>query len=303
MVAYVQPGLEVSYWDYDWWGIQQVARNTGYQARAFDYHGDASQQVSVMKTAIDSGAQGIILSPWSGPTAPAALAVAAQAHIPVVISFIGSDSGMYASLVTSADYEQGVASGTAMVKMLGGHGDVVCMCLPAGRKNAELKYQGFTKAIPGTHVHLIQIQHTTTLGIAESQSEVRDMLTAHPSVRGVIAQFDNGALGAVAAITALGKVPGKDVKIIGYDGSPQTLEDVKHGSINAMSLQQASGGGIESMETMVKVLQGKKVPHEIDLTEPLVYPNTVCSKMPWVIHYVFPPTVRLPGDLAKCAHE
>jgi ABC-type sugar transport system substrate-binding protein len=287
-VAYLVDGLDIPYWDYVYQGAKQVGKSLGLDVVAYDFHHDPAQQVAQTKIAISQGVKGIILSPNSSASAPATLKLAAAAKIPVVFAFIGADSGTYASLITSADYQQGIAVGNYMKKLLGGSGEVVCACLDLTRANARLKMSGFKKAIAGSGVKLVQVEQAKDYSIGESSGFVRNMLTAHPSVRGIFSMFDNSTLGAVAGVKALGKKPGTDVKIVGLDGSPQTLADVKKGLVNAMSVQQAIGGGKAAARTLAKVLKGQKVPRQVNLSEPLVTKANYTKMIGWVQSNVFP---------------
>jgi len=291
-VAYLVDGLDIPYWDYVYRGAKQVGKQVGLDVVPYDFHHDPAQQVAATKTAISQGVKGIILSPNSSTSAPATLKLAAAANIPVVFAFIGTDSGKYASLITSADYKQGVAVGNHMKKLLGGSGEVVCACLDLTRANARLKMSGFKKALAGSGVKLVQVQQAKDYSIAESSGFVRNMLTAHPDAKGVFAMFDNSTLGAVAGVKALGKTPGRDIKIVGLDGSPQTLAYVKQGQVNAMSVQQAIGGGKAAARILAKVLKGQKVPRQVNLAEPLVTKANYPTMIGWVRANVFPANAK-----------
>lgn len=291
-VAYLVDGLDIPYWDYVYQGAKQVGRSLGLDVVAYDFHHDPAQQVALTKTAISQGVKGIILSPNSSASAPATLKLAAEANIPVVFAFIGTDSGKYASLITSADYQQGIAVGNHMKTLLGGSGEVVCACLDLTRANARLKMNGFKKAIAGSNVKLVQVEQAKDYSIAESSRFVRNMLTAHPNAKGIFAMFDNSTLGAVAGVKALGKKPGTDIKIVGLDGSPQTLAYVKSGLVNAMSVQQAIGGGKAAARTLAKVMKGQKVPHQVNLAEPLVTKANYSKMIGWVQGNVFPKNAK-----------
>ena len=291
VVADVTEPLAVQYWDWVNWGIEHVAKQEGVKVVIFDDHSDVSQQIEETKTAIAQKVDGIILSPNNSPEAAAVLALAAKAHIPVVQAFIGSGGkGTYASFVTSADLQQGRAVGAYTRKLLGGKGELVCACLQLTRANAQAKLKGMKQTL-GSGIKIVQIEQGKTYTIAETEQQVKDMLTAHPTAA-VFAQYGDAALGAVAAVKALGKVPGKDVKIVVTDGGPTEVADVVKGEINADSVQQASGGGQKAMELMLNILHGRTVPHEVDLPEPVITKQNYAKMVGWMNGHIWPPGTK-----------
>jgi erythritol transport system substrate-binding protein len=74
-----------------------------------------------------------------------------------------------------------------------------------------------------------------------SQTEAFDVmqtiLQAHPEIKGVISGNDTMALGASAALQAAGR---GDVIVVGFDGSPDVIQAIKQGTIQATVLQPAA---------------------------------------------------------------
>ena len=64
---------------------------------------------------------------------------------------------------------------------------------------------------------------------------MQSMLQAHPDIVGVISGNDEMALGAIAALKEAGKLA--DVKVGGFDGSPDAVAAVKAGEMQYTVLQ------------------------------------------------------------------
>lgn len=67
----------------------------------------------------------------------------------------------------------------------------------------------------------------TAMGIAEN------LLTAYPDLKCIYVTNDTGALGAAAAV----KAAGRDVKVIGFDGSPDGAQSIVNGEMTATVAQ------------------------------------------------------------------
>ncbi len=68
---------------------------------------------------------------------------------------------------------------------------------------------------------------------AEGQTVMESLLKAHPDIDLLFAENDDMGLGAVAAIKAAGKVPGKDIIIVGCDAVKTAFEAIVKGEMNA----------------------------------------------------------------------
>ena len=68
---------------------------------------------------------------------------------------------------------------------------------------------------------------------AEGQAVMESFLKAHPDIDLLLAENDDMALGAIAAIKAAGKVPGVDIIIVGCDAVKVAFEAIVAGEMNA----------------------------------------------------------------------
>ena len=59
------------------------------------------------------------------------------------------------------------------------------------------------------------------------------LLQAHPEATAIYAHNDEMALGAIAAIEAAGKVPGKDIIVVSIDGEKDALQAIVDGKMGA----------------------------------------------------------------------
>ncbi|MCG6506948.1 substrate-binding domain-containing protein, partial [Vibrio parahaemolyticus] len=77
----------------------------------------------------------------------------------------------------------------------------------------------------------------------------------NPDVQAVFAQNDEMALGALRAVQA----SGKNVVIVGFDGTDDGIAAVKRGKLAATVAQQPDMIGALGVETADQMLKGEKV--------------------------------------------
>ncbi len=104
-LAYLTPGLDLPFWRILAKGIDDEAKAAGGSSTAYDSHNSAQTQIQNAQDAIARRVDGIIISPTDSSTAPAVLAAAKRANIPVVIADIGTTSGEYVSFIISDNYQ------------------------------------------------------------------------------------------------------------------------------------------------------------------------------------------------------
>lgn len=76
-------------------------------------------------------------------------------------------------------------------------------------------------------------QQTGNFTRAEGQVVMESFLKANPKIDVLLAQNDDMALGAIDAIKAAGKVPGKDIIIVGCDSVKTAFDAIVAGEMNA----------------------------------------------------------------------
>jgi simple sugar transport system substrate-binding protein len=90
-------------------------------------------------------------------------------------------------------------------------------------------------------------------------------LKSQPKIDVVYAQNDDMGLGAIEAIQAAGKVPGKDIKIITVDAVKDGMQALADGKINFI-VECSPLLGPQLMDLAKKVKDGQTVPARV-LTE------------------------------------
>lgn len=127
--------------------------------------------------------------------------------------------------------------------------------------------QGFEDALKAQGKLDVVASQTANFDRTEGLDVTENMLQANPGIKGVFAQNDEMALGAVRA---LGDRAGKEVKIVGFDGIQDSLNAIKQGKMNATVAQQPTKIGSLGVQNALKVMDGKSVPKNIPVKVKLV---------------------------------
>jgi ribose transport system substrate-binding protein len=140
--------------------------------------------------------------------------------------FTPSDTGDYfVSYMTANSVEAGYQVGKALFESIGGEGEVVHIkglatptddARTAGMMKAAAEYPGI-KIVGGLRGDWVR---------EKAREVMLSMVTAYPDMKGVFAQNDSMALGALSVLKERGLT---DVKVAGIDGLSEGLQEVAKG--------------------------------------------------------------------------
>lgn len=97
---------------------------------------------------------------------------------------------------------------------------------------------------------------------------MQDLLQAHPDLKGVYAQNDDMALGAMQVLAENNRT---DVKVFGVDGLMEAVRAIADGDqYVATALNDPDAEGRLAIQTAAKVARGESVPEFVDAGTGLV---------------------------------
>jgi ribose transport system substrate-binding protein len=290
-IVYLTPGLDLPFWRYLSKGIEETVKAKGFNFQALDSHNSAETQLRNAQDSIARGVAGIIISPTDSSTAPSVLALAQKANIPVVIGDIGTNSGEFASFISSDNYagahDVGVALATALKAKGWEGGSVGIVAISQARKNGQARTKGFLDGLKeggftGKEAGLQQMQSYTA---DETFKFTQDLLTANPDMRGLFIQTDQPAIGALRAIKAARR--NGEVLVAAFDGIPEFVDLLKSGELVVSGMQQPFLMGVNSGEALLEVLDGKKPKAEITVPIVAITSTNIEAELPTIRRTVF----------------
>ncbi len=275
-VAYLTPSLDVPFWRYIRYGVEDELKALipGVEVNVYDSKDSASTQLSNAQDAITKQVDAIIISPTDSASCVAVLDAAEEAGIPVVICDIGADSGTYAAFI-STDNEGGAKElGEYISSKLEANSEVAQITLNQARINGVLRKEGFTAGVEKNGIKDVDFKQMEKVNREEGETFAQDLITAHPNLKALFCHSEDPSMGALSAIEAAGRT---DILIAGFDCSPEVVEAIQAGKVAATAAQQPVLMGRYAAQSVDKILKGETVEPEIKLGTLLVTKDNIAD--------------------------
>ncbi|MCJ8054938.1 ABC transporter substrate-binding protein [Shinella curvata] len=252
------------------WRIAQTnsmkaeAEKLGYQLVYTDAAGSAAKQVADVNSMIAQGVDVIFLAPREEkPLIPAVMA-AKKAGIPVILLDRSVDPSLakagedYLTFIGSNFVEEGKRVAEWLAKNANGKSKIIELEGTTGSSPANDRKKGFDEAIQAAGGFEIVASQTGDFARDKGRQVAEALLQAHPDADIIYAHNDEMAIGAIAALEAAGKVPGKDVLVLSIDGGKEAVQLVVDGKIAAV-VECNPRFGPKAFETMQRYAKGETI--------------------------------------------
>ena len=247
---------------------------------------DASRQISIVENLIARRVSGIVLAPVDEEALVAVVERAADNGIPVAIFDSSIKTDKIITFVATDNYQAGRMAGERMGQILAGRGQVGVIGFMPGSASTMKREQGFLDEVkenfPG--IEVVGDVRFNMADRAKAMSEAENLMTANPNLAGLFADNESAVDGTVRAVKQRGAA-GK-VKIVGFDASPELVEEMKGGAIDSIVVQDPFKMGYESAKAMAQVLDGQEPVREMDSGAYLITPENI--ETPQMQAVVFP---------------
>jgi inositol transport system substrate-binding protein len=254
--------------------MKKEATAKGLKLTSLDPRQSTATEQTQIENLIAQKVNAIVMIPVDPKASQAAAKEVNAAKIPLIVvntQFSSDFTGKYVCYIGSDDSQAGQIQGDYLAKTLPDGGNVIYLVTQYGGSSTELRKAAFDKVLKA-HPNLHVVSELADQGSrAAAKSTMENLLQKYPkgTVQAVVAQNDEMAIGASAAIYAAGRQ--SDFKVIeGIDGSAAGLAAVKDGTMTATVFQDAVGQGKQAMEVAAEVLAGKSVPKKISIPFQLV---------------------------------
>src|SRR6056297_241240 len=257
--------------------MEAEAEKHGYEMILVSGERDVNKQADQIDDFIVKGVSAIVINPCDSQSIGPAIKNANDAGIPVFTNDIkyDGDVGEVVCHVATDNYQGGKLAGEAMVKLLGESGGKVAIVHFPQVESCQLRVKGFREVIDAHNASNpsgpIEIVGTLDGGGArdEGYKAAKDAIESNPELAAIFAINDPSALGAHAALEAVGKAD--QVKIIGFDGQKIGKQAILEGKIVCDPIQFPDRIGKKTVEMIIKHFQGEEVPAEVLIPSELYY--------------------------------
>ena len=237
LVAIIVPSQDNPFFKAEADAAAAHAQELGYRTRIDAHDDDAYRQDNLIDAAIASNASAIILDNAGSESSIAAVRRATKYGIPCFLIDRPIDADGIARSQIIADNLQGAhIVAEEFVRSLPSTAEYAELLGRESDNNAQIRTRGFHDVldkVPGLRRVAAQSANWSQ---AEAFSKTETMLQANAHVMGIIAGNDTMALGAAAAVKGAHRT---GIRIVGFDGSPDAIAEIKSGELRATSLQPA----------------------------------------------------------------
>ncbi|HEX8511112.1 MAG TPA: ABC transporter substrate-binding protein [Propionibacteriaceae bacterium] len=284
VLGFAQVGAESGWRTANTKSIQEAAKAAGFDLKFSDAQQKQENQIKAIRSYIQQKVDVIAFSPVVETGWDSVLKEAQTAKIPVVLTDRAVDSkddSLYVSFLGSDFVEEGKKAGEWTVKEFKSASSVKIGQLEGttGSAPAIDRAEGFTNVIKADPKFKIVASQTGDFTRAGGKQVTEALLKSNPDLDLIYAHNDDMGLGAIEAIEAAGKTPGKDIKIVTVDAVKDGMTALAQGKINFI-VECSPLLGPQLMDVVKKVKAGETVPKRILTKETTFTPEQAKKELP-----------------------
>ena len=237
LIAIIVPSQDNPFFKAEADAAAERARQLGYRVRIDSHDDDAYKQDNLIDMAMASNAAVMILDNAGTDASISGVRRAARAGIACfLIDREISANGIAKAQIIADNYQGAQLVAAEFARAMGKKGVYAELVGKESDTNAQVRTNGFHSVLDTLPALALASRQSANWSQAEAFQKTETMLQAHGNIRGIIAGNDTMALGASAAVKSLGF---RDITIVGFDGSPDALQAIRHGSVAATVAQPA----------------------------------------------------------------
>lgn len=211
------------------------AKELGYEVKAASHDDDPTKQTELFDSAIADKAAAIICDNAGADATVEAVKKARDAGIPTfLIDREINAEGVAISQIVANNYQGAKAIAEKFVEAMGEKGKYVELLGKESDTNAGVRSSAFHEVVDQYPDMEMVAQQTANWEKTEAYDKMEAMLQANPDIEGVMCGNDTMLEGVCAALQAAGK----NLPVIGVDGSDEAAALIKSGDATGTALQQ-----------------------------------------------------------------
>jgi ABC-type sugar transport system substrate-binding protein len=216
---------------FSWKMYQKNAGKYGFNVINLDNKGDVQTQTAAINNAVAQKVAAIAINP-----------VDEAGYVPATKAAMGGGVVVCLSMVPPADNAlDGSTCSVSVDDILGGQtaAGAIMNAFPNGATGVEIggqaghvaannRHQGFSDAIKGKNITVLDYKNPTAWDTAQAQAIAEDMITKYgDKIQFIFCHWDNGATGVINALKAVNQPWANKVLIIGVDGNKTGFQQVE----------------------------------------------------------------------------
>jgi ribose transport system substrate-binding protein len=235
---------------------------------------DLGGQLATIENMISRHVGALAVAPVDSSGVIPAVKKAIADKIPVVAVDTEIYDAAVASFVATDNVAAAEDQGKWAAAQIADDGEVILVNGLIAQSTGRDRHDGFIKALHEAKPNAVIYEVQTKWDQTEAQNGVETLLRAHPKVTVVANAWDGATMGTIAALKGQHKTAGQ-VKIAGFDGAPDALQQMERGWVQCDVAQLLYKIGHDGIATAIKAARGESVPKRIDTGHAVVTPDNV----------------------------
>lgn len=195
------------------------------------------EQIKLFKDAVASKVDGIAVSAIDADALAPTIDEATAAGIPVITFDSDSPKSKRLAYIGTNNIEAGKTLGAEVVKLFPNGGKLVAFVGNMSAQNARERYDGLKEALKGKNIEFLQEPFEDQKDKGRARKNVEDAITRYPGkVNGFVGLYSYNGPAIISAVESAGLL-GK-VKVICFDGEPDTLHGLEKGKVDVTVVQK-----------------------------------------------------------------
>ena len=280
-VGFAQIGAESDWRKANTDSIRREAEKRGIELVFSDAQQKQDNQIKALRSFIAQGVDVIAFSPVVETGWEPVLKEIKAAGIPVVLTDRAvevSDDSLYVTFIGADFVEEGRQAAAWLAEATGGKATIAELQGTPGSAPAIDRKKGFEEVIK-THPGMTIVKTQSGEFTRAKGREVMETFLKSPegaSITALYAHNDDMAIGAIEAIKAAGRTPGKDIRIVSVDAVKAAFEAMVKGDLNC-TVECSPLLGPQLFDAVQAVAQGKQLPRRI-VTPAKVYGQATAAQ-------------------------
>lgn len=263
-VAFIVKTKQGEYWNTVKTGAEAAAKefNVELTFAAPDEGSGENGQLELIQQSLKNGAAALVLA--ANDYAPFAGAVekAGRANIPVITVDTESSLPYVRSYIGADNYGAGRKAGEKLIELAGERSRVAVISYVRGSDNTDMREKGLLDELAKhPQVELVAMEQSTSDRHMAAEL-TRRLLAVHKKLDVIVVLNVTASVGVADELDKMGL--GGKVKIVSFDSTPESLERLQEGLIQATIVQNPFSMGYLGIKYSVDALNGKKIPQRFD---------------------------------------
>jgi ABC-type sugar transport system substrate-binding protein len=248
--------------------MKAEATKLGHELVYTDAGGSEAKQIADVESMIAQKVDLIFMAPRSEQALAEAVLKAKAACIPVILldrdvdHSIAAPGKDFVTMIGSDFVEEGRRTAEWLANATNQTATIIELEGTVGSSPANDRKKGFDDEIAKYPNMKIVASQSGDFARDKGRQVAETLLQAHPDTTAIYAHNDEMAIGAIAALEAAGKVPGKDVIVVSIDGTKDATQAILDGTLGA-TCECSPKFGPKAFEVMAGYANGETYPAKI----------------------------------------